>query len=72
MSHSINVTLIFVGFSASQQESNRSWSSTFLPKQEQESNSFLIKSGVGVEKVRLRSPLSTTNHGFGLSMLKEV
>jgi len=38
MLHSINVTIIFVGFTASQQESNRSWSSTVLPKQEQESD----------------------------------
>jgi len=36
MLHSIDVTMIFVGFTASQQESNRSWSSTFSPKQEQE------------------------------------
>jgi len=34
MFHSIDVTMIFVSFTTSQQESNRSRSSTFLPKQE--------------------------------------
>jgi len=30
--------MLFLDLTASQQESNRSWSSTFFPKQEQESN----------------------------------
>jgi len=36
--YSFNVTIIFIGFTASQQESNKSWISTFPPKQEYESN----------------------------------
>jgi len=36
MFHSIDVTMNFVVFTASQQESNRNWSSTFSLNQDQE------------------------------------
>jgi len=58
----INVIMIFVGFPASQQESNRSWISKLCQNRNQRSRTFLSRSGDGVKKIQTRSPRSDSDH----------
>jgi len=58
MFHHVAETMVFVVYEASQQESNKSWSSM------QESNLFGVGVELAVKKFRLRSPLLNTKRVY--------